>query len=351
MEIRPGRPTVEETLLERMGRKDLGIWVRICHLEMTMEIKLPDEQYIGFAGLASHEKATIDLAQRVYPSCLNRVREITDLRTANVIFADPDTVEGRSVLEGGQVYVIAVQDRRGSLPPGAQSVVYRPVSPRAVLEALNQIDGRDSVDDGGANVEQPHTFAAVLHDVMSGARRGDAWLLFCQDEPALVLEPVRDRVRGGGLEEKDLPDGPVWTARSLSSEAAKEALSYEAERPLCRMLWSLARGRFAQRRLFAQENHASFRFKRWPNLSAAGVSGEVLRAISLLRHGSFDVSSACRKTRLSEQQVTVLFNASWLNGDLVPVAVKTGSGSNRAKLSSGVNSSVLARIRNRLAGV
>lgn len=320
---------------------------------VAITMKLPDQQSIGFAGLAPHEKATIDLAQRIYPSGLNRIREITDLRNANVIFADPASIEGRAVLGREGTYVIAVQDRRESLPPGADSALHRPLSPRAVLESLNRIEGHDHDHRDLSKPTKPRGLAALLHELMVGTSSSDAWLLRHGSEPMLVVQPARDRIRGN-LERLDIAgfrDDTTWSAEPVSSESAGSLLPDDQERPLCRTFWALARDRFAGSPLFGQDDPATFGFRRWPNLSVAGIAGDFLRAISLLRHGSFDVRGACRKTGLSEREVTVLFNACWLNGDLVRVNTPVGPGAGKARLSSGVNTSVLARIRNRLAGV
>ncbi|WP_417531459.1 hypothetical protein [Marinobacter lipolyticus] len=309
-------------------------------------------QSIGFAGLASHEKNTIECVQRIYPHRLSRVRDIADPREASIIFADPQTPEGQEALLRSDVYVIAVQDRRQPMEQGADEVLYRPLRPRAVLESLNCIEQRPSAALAPKLVSESGELHQILRNVLADDSNRQPIVLSEKGQPWLVVDPARDRIRGDleHLNAERLLAKDRYVFNRVSQEEASRLLDSEQEAPLYRAMWRLASELGGRARLFGDDHTALIRFQRWPNFSETRVAGKFLRAVSLIRHNSFTVSDACMKTGLSEPALLVLLNGSWLTGELCLDSGAERRVPNIPSKPGSVNASVLARIRSRLSG-
>ncbi|EON92516.1 hypothetical protein MARLIPOL_07184 [Marinobacter lipolyticus SM19] len=309
-------------------------------------------QSIGFAGLASHEKNTIECVQRIYPHRLSSVRDIAEPHAASIIFADPQTSEGQAALLRSDVYVIAIQDRRQPMEQGADDVLYRPLRPRAVLDSLNRVEQRPSAALTPKLVSESGELHQILRNVIADDSNRQPIVLSEQGQPWLVVDPARDRIRGHleHLNEERLLTRDRHVFNRVTPEEASRILESEQEAPLYRTMWKLAYELGGRARLFGNDHTALIKFERWPNFSETRVAGKFLRAVSLIRHNSFTVSDARMKTGLSEPALLVLLNGSWLTGELCLDSETERGASKVPSKPGGVNSSVLARIRSRLSG-
>lgn len=319
-----------------------------------MDKKLERQQLIGFAGLASHEEAIIDMAQRVYSPCLTVIRDIVDLTRANIIFADPGTPEGMACLNRSEVYTIAVQSRQDLMFALADATLHRPISPRAVLELLNNINIEKPFPGAHPDIGVSRDLPGLFRIAMTRTRQRGPLLLKKSGLPVMVLDPGRDRMGGDFslLSVECFLSGDHYTAETVPAEDVARISEMQIEVPLYQCLWRLSHDLGGGRRLFGDDDDAVLRFRRWPNLSEAGISRDLLRAVSLLRYGSFDVSGACHRTRLIETDLLIILNAAWLTGELELVrggTVPLDNGPGRAPAA--VTASLLTRIRNRLSGI
>ncbi len=308
-------------------------------------------QTIGFAGIAPHERNTILYVQRIYPDHLKHVREVADPQSADVIFADPLTAEGQQALKRTDAFVIALQDRRSPAIESARLTLFRPLRPRAVLDTLN------NVEKVSLSTPQPKLVSesAALSDIFRMAlRRGSnaqGVAISDQGKTWLLIDPSRDRIRGNLdlLNVERLAVNARHVFSRIPQHQASGLLQSENEQPLYRTLWQLARDVGERSVLFGDETASHFRFECWPNFADAGISGKLLRAVSLMRHGSFTVSDACERTGLDRDQMLVLLNGSWLTGELCLTDEAVVARQTAAPNATRVNASVLARIRSRLS--
>lgn len=310
------------------------------------------DQTIGFAGIAAHERNTILYVQRIYPDHLRRVRDVADPQNADVIFADPHTEEGRQALKRTDAFVIALQDRRSPEVESARLTLFRPLRPRAVLDTLNNVEKVSLSAPAPKLVSESASLSDIFRMALRRGSNAQSVAVSNLGKSWLLIDPSRDRIRGDLelLDSNRLADNVRHVFNRIPQHQASGLLQNESEQPLYRTLWQLARDVGGRAALFGDIEESHFRFECWPNFADAGISGKLLRAVSLMRHGSFTVADACARTGLDRDQMLVLLNGSWLTGELCLTDEAVVRKQTAAPSATRVNASVLARIRSRLSG-
>lgn len=227
---------------------------------------------------------------------------------------------------GKNITVIAVLESSGTHQ--ALRAIYRPLSPRVLIDALNDVDIDKPIQATTQTLSAGDTpilmdwHPWLLVDVFRAAAKNGRTGLVAQiegiDDQSLLVDAKRDRLYGphDALTMDQFVSEAQFEARFVSREVAEDFLDQKTERKLESFLIELAKTDDTYQCLFGNIYRSKVQLNTEPDLSEIPVKPTALQAATLVRHDAYTLVEAAEFAGVESDNLLPLFNAMYINGML-----------------------------------
>ncbi|GEM_PF-4016199 len=254
--------------------------------------------------------------------------QLVPAEKADVWLIDTQRTDVSHVLNdrGEDITVLAVLESFDT--QRAVRAIYRPLSPRVLIDALNDIDvdkpiqGTTQTLSAGESPRLMDWRPTLLVDAFRAAAKNGRTGLVAQiegiDDHSLLVDAERDRLYGphDGLTMDQFVSEAQFQTRLVSREVAEDILDQKTERKLESFLIELANTSDTCQCLFGNIYRSKIQLNTESDLSELPVKPTAIQALTLVRHDAYTLVEAAELVCVEPDELLPLFNALYINGML-----------------------------------
>lgn len=311
---------------------------------------------LGCAGLSPREATQARLLLDVLQERLQGRWQLVESADSDVVLADPRNPAGQEAVGDPQIRtrVIAVTDRDSRPPSRVGAHLNRPFRSEALIRAINQViaaSDRNAIGERRTAGTDRQPLARTLRAALVAKGSDGVTVVEGLGSTPLVIDGAHDSMRGPfeAINSDLLMRGTSFDTRTLPvAEAAGIAVG-APETDAYAWLWALGKSAGRNTSLFGDPEETRVRLSRWPRLGRLDLARRETRVIGIARQQTATVAALARMSGVLIDELTPLFNAAWLAGDL-EIAERAAAPAARRSRAGGPRpaASLLGRIRRRL---